>query len=159
MNKYIVSRIEDSPLAHSRKAHLVSTLLADTRIFYIEDDRANRTIAQTIFEAHGAQMEFDAWGFAELSSPKLIRFRPNLILLDLMFPNQISGYDVFTSIRSRSQLKHIPIVAVSAADASIEIPKTQAHGFQGFISKPLDLRLFPVQIATILKGEAIWASY
>lgn len=131
-------------------------LLAGTRIFYIEDDRSNRQIAQTILEAQGAEIDFDPWGFAEIVSQKIIRFRPDVILLDLMFPNHVSGYDIYALIRSNSRLSRMPIIAVSAADASVEIPKAQAKGFQGFIAKPLDIRLFPVQIAAVLQGEKVW---
>lgn len=131
-------------------------ILTGTRIFYIEDDASNRTIVRTILEAHGATIDFDPWGFPEVSPFKVMLFQPHVILLDLMFPNRVSGYDIYAAIRSRSRLSHIPVVAVSATDAAVEIPRTQATGFQGFINKPLDVRLFPTQIAAILKGETVW---
>jgi len=126
------------------------------RVFYIEDDLKNRTIVQTILEASGCVLDYEQWGFPEITLRKLIRFRPQIILLDLMFAHQTTGYDVFKAIRRHPQFQHIPIIAVSAADTSIEIPKTRAHGFNGFISKPLDIRLFPKQIEKVLEGETIW---
>ncbi len=133
-------------------------LLDGVRIFYIEDDLFNRTIARTILEAHGAEMTVDPWGYPEITINKMIRFQPHIILLDLMLPNQTTGYEIFAAIQRRSNLSRIPCVAVSAADASVEIPKTQAKGFKGFISKPLDINLFPNQIAAVLKGETVWHS-
>lgn len=136
----------------------MNTLLSGVRIFYIEDDLANRAIARTILELHGAEMTVDPWGYPEITIGKLTRFQPHVILLDLMLPNQTSGYDVFAAIQRRSNLARIPVIAVSAADATVEIPKTQAKGFKGFISKPLDIRLFPTQVAAVLKGETVWHS-
>ncbi len=133
-------------------------ILEGIRIFYIEDDLFNRTIARTILESQGAEVAVDPWGYPEISINKMIRFQPNIILLDLMLPNQTSGYEIFASIQRRPNLARIPVVAVSAADASIEIPKTQAKGFKGFINKPLDIHLFPNQIAAVLKGETVWHS-
>jgi two-component system cell cycle response regulator DivK len=132
--------------------------LQGTRIFYIEDDVMNRLVVQTMLEAHGVVLNFDPWGFPEVTIFKLARFRPNLILLDLMFPNQNSGYDIFAAIRRQHTLSRIPVVAVSAADPSVEIPKARELGFAGFISKPLDIRRFPEQITTVLKGEQVWYS-
>ncbi len=132
--------------------------LQDIKIFYVEDDPKNRTIVQFILESVGAKMEFDKWGIPETMAMKLQRYHPDLILLDLMFPNQTSGYDVFDAIRRYPQFATIPIVAISAADPNIEIPKAREKGFSGFIAKPLDIRLFPQQIASVLKGENVWYS-
>lgn len=130
--------------------------LQDVRVFYIEDDLKNRTIAQTILEVSGCIFDYEQWGFPEITLHKLIRFRPHIILLDLMFAHQTTGYDVFKAIRRHPQFQRVPVVAVSAADAAIEIPKTRAAGFDGFIAKPLDIRLFPRQIEAVLAGETIW---
>lgn len=130
--------------------------LQGIRVFYVEDDLKNRTIVQTIVEMSGCVFDYEQWGFPEITLHKLIRFRPHIILLDLMFAHQTSGYDVFSAIRRHPQFQRIPIVAVSAADASIEIPKTRSHGFNGFIAKPLDIRLFPQQIEKVLAGETVW---
>lgn len=132
------------------------TLLQGKRVFYIEDDANNRGIAQIILEAAGATLQFDNWGFIELSLPKIKVFHPDIILLDLMLMSRVSGYDVYDALRSHKQFSSIPIVAVSASDPSVEIPKTRAKGFAGFIGKPISIHLFANQIATILNGKAVW---
>jgi CheY-like chemotaxis protein len=133
-------------------------MLKDKRIFYVEDDPNNRMVVQRILEAAGARVEFEKWGFQEVALPKLRAYRADLILLDLMFPMGISGYDIFDAIRRNMILNHIPVVAVSAADPSIEIPKARSKGFAGFIGKPVDMELFPQQIAAVLNGEPVWYS-
>ncbi len=132
-------------------------LLAGKRIFYIEDDNKNRAIAQMILEREGAAMGFERWGRSELIA-RLAAFMPvDLILLDLMLPHGVTGYDVFDAIRSQPGFEHTPIVALSASDPAIEVPKTQARGFAGFISKPISLTTFPQQIVSLISGEHIWA--
>ena len=73
-----------------------------------------------------------------------------------MLPDHVTGYDVFKAIRQNPDFNHIPIVALSAADPSIEMPKARAMGFSGFISKPINLRDFPEQITALIEGEIIW---
>jgi len=82
--------------------------------------------------------------------------RVDLIILDLMLHNGISGYDIFDQIRAVPTYDAVPIVAVSAAEPAIALPKTQRQGFSGFISKPIDDTLFPKQVAQLLAGEQVW---
>jgi two-component system, cell cycle response regulator DivK len=128
------------------------------RVFYIEDDMMNRLIVQTILEAQGAIISFDSWGYVEVSVPQLNAFRPDVILLDLMFPNRASGYDIYDSLRRLPSLSKIPVIAISASDPAIEIPRARAKGFAGFISKPISLHRLPEQIITVLQGGNIWHS-
>lgn len=131
-------------------------ILQGRRIFYVEDNVSNRAIAQLILEREGAIVGFERWG-RDQTIKKLRDFAPvDVILLDLMLPNKATGYDVMAAIRENRDFDSVPVVAVSAADPSIEIPKTRACGFAGFISKPIVLQLFAQQIATILKGEQLW---
>ena len=130
--------------------------LQGKRIFYIEDDNRNRAVVQMILELAGAVVSFDSRGVADQFLPKLLAFEPDLILTDLMLPGKITGHVIFDAIRQIPELQAIPVVAISASDPEVEIPKARARGFAGFISKPLDIRFFANQIATVLHGESVW---
>src|SRR5688572_25118812 len=112
---------------------MMQDLLAEKRFFYIEDDKQNREIIQMSIEMAGGQIEFEPWGLPEITVSRIKLYKPNLILLDLMFPSGITGYDIYRSIRRDAALATCAVVAVSASDASIEIPKAQSLGFAGFI--------------------------
>jgi len=125
------------------------------RIFVVEDNIENRVITQMALGLLGARIEFDCFGRDTLS--KLHNFgKVDLIILDLMFPNGVTGYDIFDMIRSDAALATVPIVAVSASDAATSIPRCQAKGFNGFIPKPIDIDRFPKQIEEIMNGHSIW---
>lgn len=130
--------------------------LNNTRIFYVEDDLKNRAIVQMLLEQAGAVVGFERWGRNETLS-KLIAFQPiDLILLDLMFPNGVSGYDVFQMIRQCPEFAAVPIIAISAADPGIEMVRAHDLGFSGYISKPIDLRQFAEQISQCIHGAPVW---
>jgi CheY-like chemotaxis protein len=131
--------------------------LENKRIFYVEDDQLNRTIVQTVLEGQKVTFAFDKWAFVETLIPKIKAFKPDLILLDLMLPLNISGYDVYTTLRGTPYFASTPIVAVSAADPSIEMPRCRKEGFNGFIAKPIDVMNFPQQLIKVLEGEKVWA--
>jgi CheY-like chemotaxis protein len=133
-------------------------LLKNKRIFMIEDNLNNRAITQMLLEQQGARTAFERWGMDVIE--KLEKFMPiDLILLDLMFPGGITGYDIFLNIRSYEQFRHIPIAAISASDPGMAISKTQEMGFNGYISKPINMMIFPQQILALLNGETVWDSH
>jgi len=129
--------------------------LAGKRIFIIEDNPNNFAITKTLLERHGAEVWFDRYGDHVLE--RLENFAPvDLILLDLMFPDGITGYDLYDLIRSVPTLAEVPIVAVSASDPSEAIPKTRNQGFAGFIAKPVSYELFVKQVMEILENKETW---
>lgn len=132
-------------------------ILQGKRVFIVEDNLENRIIAQVLLKEQGAEIAFERWGRAAVD--KLKAFAPvDIILLDLMFPGNVSGFDIFDQIRAIPEFNHIPIVAVSAADSSTAIPKAQIKGFAGFISKPVEFSAFARQVADVINGKPIWQS-
>lgn len=134
---------------------MIGSKLRNKRVFLVEDNLANRAIMQILLEQNGARTNFERWGKDTVS--KLRKFMPvDIILLDLMFPDGVTGYDVFDEIRSHPEFDHIPIVAVSASDPSSAIPKTKKMGFSGFITKPVDYDRFPDDIVSIMNNKPVW---
>jgi CheY-like chemotaxis protein len=130
-------------------------LLKGKRIFITEDNLTNRSVMQFLLEREGAVIAFERFG--RESCERLQAFAPvDLILLDLMFPDNVSGYDVFDQIRQLPAFEHVPIIAVSATEPSAGIYRTREKGFSGFISKPIDRQLFIQQIAAVMNGEEVW---
>lgn len=129
--------------------------LEGKRIFIVEDNLTNRAIMQTILEQAGATISFERWG--RDTERKLRQFgEVDCILLDLMFPHNVTGLDVYDKIRALPEYDDVPIIAVSAKDPDIAIPETQAKGFAGFIGKPINMTRFSQQISDILEGASIW---
>jgi len=132
-------------------------LLAHRTIFIVEDNTQNRVVFKIALARHGALVEFERWG---TNSTVLLRTLPHvdLIILDLMLADGISGFTVFDEIRALPQFDQVPIIAVSAMEPAVAIPQVRQKGFAGFLAKPIDLKEFPKQVAKIIEGERIWAT-
>ncbi len=130
-------------------------ILKGKRIFIVEDNPQNRVVFQMALVMQGARVDFERWGKDTLQFLKGIG-SVDLIILDLMLYNGMSGYDIFEQLRAEGKFKAIPIVAVSAIDPAAALPETQRRGFSGFIAKPIDMDLFSTQIAKVLSGEKVW---
>ena len=131
-------------------------VLEQRRIFMLEDNLVNQMLALKLLRGAGADVVFERWGTHTLT--KLRRAGDvDIILLDLMISDTISGFDIFDAIRTLREFDRTPIAAVSAADPYTTIPQLRARGFSGFISKPLQRATFAPMIARLIAGEQLWS--
>jgi two-component system sensor histidine kinase/response regulator len=63
--------------------------------------------------------------------------RPDLILLDIMMP-EMDGYETCSKIKSRKELRHIPIIFVTARREVDNLVKGFQVGGVDYITKPID---------------------
>jgi CheY-like chemotaxis protein len=131
-------------------------ILKEKRIFIVEDNIQNRLVFQMSLIRHGASVDFERWGRDTLYHLQNVS-RVDLIVLDLMLAGGVTGFDIFDQIRGLGKYDAVPIIAVSAMDPSIAIPRLRKQGFSGFITKPIDNVQFPKQLASIIAGEAVWS--
>jgi CheY-like chemotaxis protein len=130
-------------------------LLKDKRIFIVEDNVQNRIVFQMAIVRQGGSVDFERHGRDAVERLNDLR-QVDLIVLDLMLAGGISGFDLFMAIRKLPEMESVPIVAVSAMDASVAIPKARTLGFNGFIAKPMDVLVFPQQLSKVISGETVW---
>jgi CheY-like chemotaxis protein len=130
-------------------------LLKDKTIFIVEDNAQNRVIFQMSLLRYGAVIDFERWGASTVARLDGLP-RIDLIILDLQLADGISGIDLYDQIRALPKYINVPIIAVSAMDPAVAVPKVRAKGFSGFIAKPIDRFLFPTQLAEIIQGKQIW---
>jgi len=130
--------------------------LTGKRIFLVEDNPGNAAIIQMLLEQEGAKVLRGGRGGSETIA-LLQKYLPlDIVLLDLMLPQGLTGYDVFDAIRAQPGTQRIPIVAVSASVPADTIPHVRRKGFNGFIAKPVDFMLFGDQVRSIMEGKAVW---
>ena len=75
---------------------------------------------------------------------------PDLVLLDIQLPGR-DGYELL------EELKQLPerswkVVALTAHALPEDRARASAAGFDGYITKPIDVRTFPAEVARYLGG-------
>jgi CheY-like chemotaxis protein len=78
--------------------------------------------------------------------------KPNLILMDIALPD-IDGIEAFKTIRNNAKLQHIPVIALTASAMTRDREAILAHGFDAYISKPIDEKIFFKIINQTLYGK------
>jgi signal transduction histidine kinase/CheY-like chemotaxis protein len=77
--------------------------------------------------------------------------RPDLILMDIQMP-EMNGIDAIRLIRAESELRHIPIIALTALAMPGDRERCLAAGANDYISKPIQLE----RLSKVLQG---WLRY
>jgi len=78
---------------------------------------------------------------------------PDLVLLDIQLPGR-DGFELLGEIRG-SALAATRVVALTAHAMAGDRERALAAGFDGYITKPIDVRQFPAQVARAIAGERV----
>ncbi|RLU87605.1 DNA-binding response regulator [Streptomyces griseocarneus] len=119
-----------------------------SRVLLIEDDRAVRDGVTLTLRRRGHEVEGAATGEAGLAAMEA--FRPDLVLLDLMLPDQ-SGFEVCRKIRASRQ---IPIIMLTARGDDIDVVLGLEAGADDYIVKPARGEVLEARIRAVLRRAA-----
>lgn len=79
---------------------------------------------------------------------------PDLILLDVNLP-KLNGHEVLEKIKSKEQLKHLPVIMLSTSSSSEDIMASYKNQVNCYITKPVEAEDFLKVISSI---EQFWIS-
>jgi len=103
------------------------------RVALVEDNPDNRLLVRVILEPLYQVTEYES-GFAALDG--LRQQRPDLVLLDMSLP-EMDGAEVLRKIREDTNLRDLPIIALTAHAMSGDREKFLAQGFNDYVAKPI----------------------
>jgi two-component system cell cycle response regulator DivK len=115
-------------------------------ILLVEDNMLNRRLAQVILLARGHLIvEADSVPAARAA---LERQLPDLVLMDIQLPGG-GGEALVKEIRQQPAWAHLPIIAVTALAMQGDRERLLRSGFDGYISKPIDVGTFGQEIESL----------
>ncbi|MFO8039180.1 MAG: hybrid sensor histidine kinase/response regulator [Sodalinema sp.] len=117
------------------------------RILAVDDSPDNLFLVQAILEDEGYLIELAEDGLAALEQIK--SNPPDLILLDVMMPN-LDGYEVTRRVRTQPDLPYIPILLITAHEAS-SVVKGLDVGADDFIRKPVEMEELQARVRSLLR--------
>jgi len=121
-------------------------------ILVVDDNPINLKLAADVLAAEGYEVERAA--DAEQALQTLGRRRPDLILMDVALPG-MDGLALTRRLKADEATRRIRIVALTAFAMKGDDQKARDAGCDGYISKPIDTRKLPVQVAEYLKAGAL----
>jgi two-component system cell cycle response regulator DivK len=112
---------------------------AGTTVLIVEDNELNMKLFHDILAAHGYTTIQTRNGLEALDLAR--RHRPALILMDIQLP-EISGLEVTKWLKEDDDLRHIPVVAITAFAMKGDEERIRSGGCEAYISKPISVGNF-----------------
>jgi PAS domain S-box-containing protein len=118
------------------------------RVLVVDDIESNRDLieeylSQVNLEVVTAENGQEALLFAE-------EYHPALILMDIRMP-EMDGYEATKHLKDNPNTANIPIIALTASATSDTKAKIKAHGFDGYLSKPVNISKLLSELSRYLK--------
>jgi two-component system, cell cycle response regulator DivK len=121
--------------------------MAGELILIVEDNEKNRKLVRDVLQFKGYRtLEAES---GELGVALARESLPALILMDIQLPG-MSGIEALGHLRADPTTRDIPIVAVTASAMMQDRQRILAAGFDGYQSKPIDVKGFVQAVAEVL---------
>lgn len=117
-------------------------------VYLVEDDDSIRelvvyTLNSQGIEAEGFSLPSDFW-------PALEKKMPDLILLDIMLPQE-DGLEILTKLRRRSDTRQLPVAMLTAKGSEYDTVRGLDSGADDYIPKPFRMMELVSRVKALLR--------
>jgi two-component system cell cycle response regulator DivK len=128
-----------------------SSSAVEKTVLIVEDNELNMKLFHDLLEAHGIKTVETRDGTQVVDLAR--QSKPDLILMDIQLP-EVSGLEVTKWLKNDDELRHIPVIAVTAFAMKGDEQKIREGGCEDYISKPISVSKFLEVIESYLKKPA-----
>jgi class 3 adenylate cyclase/CheY-like chemotaxis protein len=121
-------------------------------VLVVDDNANNRDMLSRRIERLGHAVALAVNGREALAMMAAQPF--DLVLLDIMMP-EMNGYQVLEYLREDHQLRHIPVIVISAIDDIESIVRCIELGAEDYLSKPFNPVLLRARIGACLEKKRL----
>lgn len=118
------------------------------KILIVDDDEKNCKLMRVILQNYGYETieAGDGEQAVRLAKERI----PDLILMDIQMP-VMDGIEAFRILRADPTTKDIKIIAITSYAMKSDKERLLVEGFNGYISKPIDVKEFINTIKSVLE--------
>ena len=120
------------------------------KILVVEDNELNLKLFCDLLRAHGFEAEPVRDGREALDRARA--FVPDLVVMDIQMPH-VSGLELIEQMKADSDLKAMPIMAVTAYAAKGDEERIRDAGAEGYVSKPISVMRFVEAVQGLLAAS------
>ena len=121
-------------------------------LLVVDDNEMMRSFLSHFFKKHfrikTVENVHSAWDSLDKG------YRPNLILLDILFPNQ-NGLDFLKQLKGSILFNDIPVIILSSLDKSVMKVECLSAGAADYVTKPFNPNELELRIHKQLKSQAV----
>jgi two-component system cell cycle response regulator DivK len=121
--------------------------MSNGRVLLVEDNLDNLELVQFLLERSGYEVIAARTGREGLDIAR--RDLPDLVLMDLSLP-EVDGWTAARELKSDPKTAAIPLIALTAHTLPGDRKRAIDSGFDGYLSKPINIQTFPQIIAAAI---------
>ena len=121
------------------------------RILVVEDNERNMKLFCDLLQASGYHTLEATTG--ESAVELALEHGPDLVLMDIQLPD-IDGVDALGRLRADERSATLPVLALTAQAMEGDRERFLAAGFDGYLSKPVDIAEFVTTVKRYCDGGA-----
>ena len=122
------------------------------RILAVDDDNLNLDVLAQRLSRQGHVVTTASDGVEALAKARQQTF--DLILLDVMMP-RLDGYGTLAELKADEQLRHIPVIMISALDELSSVVRCIEAGAEEYLPKPCNATLLRARLGACLEKKAL----
>jgi two-component system, cell cycle response regulator len=123
------------------------------RILVVDDLEANRRLLQAKLSSEYYEVITAQRGEEGVQVAK--RERPDLVLMDVMMPGGIDGFEACRRIKAMPETRHIPVVMVTTLDDRESRVRGLKAGAEEFLTKPIDDVQLMARVRSLLSLKVV----
>ncbi|MFL6238928.1 MAG: response regulator [Actinomycetes bacterium] len=126
-------------------------IVVEGRVLVVEDNERSLKLACDVLQMRG----FETIGARTGAEAVVIAAsqQPALVLLDVALPD-MDGVETLQALRANPRTATIPVVAVTAFAMKGDRERLLASGFDGYVSKPIDVATFVDDVAAHINAPS-----
>lgn len=122
------------------------------RLLIVDDNEINREVLLRRLQSPGRQITLAASGAEALALAITQPF--DLVLLDILMP-EMNGLEVLQRLKGNPDLKHVPVVMISALDEMDSIIRSIEMGAEDYLPKPFEPAILRARVEACLEKKRL----
>ncbi len=131
-----------------------SRVFRNARILIVDDEPANVDLLRRVLERAGFT-RIESTNDAREAVDLYVRFRPDLILLDLHMPHR-DGLEVMDDLNQITEATYLPILMLTGDDTQEARREALSRGAKDFLNKPFSNDEVLLRIGTLLETRFLY---
>jgi len=138
-------------LGYSHKPDASNKTLTGKTVLLVDDSEINRKLVKENMENAGVKIIEAEDGEMAISIAEKVK--PDLILMDILMP-RMDGFEATNIIREKEDLKHIPIIALTALAMKEDVERIEEAGFDDYLLKPFHISDLFEKVGTVFNESS-----
>jgi two-component system, cell cycle response regulator DivK len=119
-------------------------------VLVVEDNERSLKLVRDVLKAKGYRTLEARTGADALALAR--GHPPDLVLMDMQLPD-MDGIETLEGLRAEEAMAGVPVLAVTAQAMDGDRERFLAAGFDGYMSKPVDIRLLVAEVGRYCGGD------